>query len=143
MRDAEVDLWMGRYDNPMKDVVQHLRWILLASDDRVSESIKWSTPTFSYRGDIASFYPKGSMEAVLVFHKAGLLPVAFEGLQGAPRDGRIMRIISIAEAEDRRDTIEAIVRTWIAWRDGPGRDVAVDGSDADVAARTPIARETA
>ncbi|WP_084130213.1 DUF1801 domain-containing protein [Demequina sp. NBRC 110055] len=135
MRDAEVDLWMGRYDNPMKDVVQHLRWILLASDDRVSESIKWSTPTFSYRGDIASFYPKGSMEAVLVFHKAGLLPVAFEGLEPAPRGGRVMRLISIAEAEDRRDTIDDIVRTWIAWREGAGRDIVLDGTDAPAISR--------
>ena len=136
MRDAEVDLWMGRYDNPMKDVVQHLRWILLASDDRVAESIKWSTPTFSYRGDIASFYPKGSMEAVLVFHKAGLLPKAFEGLEPAPRGGRVMRLVSIAEAEDRRDTIEDIVRTWIEWRDGPGRDVVLDTADAAVTSRS-------
>ncbi|WP_084077625.1 DUF1801 domain-containing protein [Demequina sp. NBRC 110057] len=135
MRDADVDLWMGHYTSPMKDVVQHLRWILLAADDRVEEKIKWETPTFSYRGDIASFYPQGSMAAVLVFHKAGLLPVTFPGLEPAPRDGRVMRIISIAEAEDRRDTIEDIVRAWIAWRNGAGSAVSLTMADAGVTPR--------
>ncbi|WP_431308394.1 DUF1801 domain-containing protein [Demequina litorisediminis] len=135
MRDADVDLWMGHYTSPMKDVVQHLRWILLASDDRVEESIKWSTPTFSYRGDIASFYPQGSMAAVLVFHRAGLLPTTFPGLEPAPRDGRVMRIISIAEAEDRRDTIEDIVHAWIDWRDGAGSSVRLEMADAGVTPR--------
>lgn len=31
--------------------------VILGADDRVAESIKWKTPTFEYRGNIASFNP--------------------------------------------------------------------------------------
>ena len=33
---------MAAYDNPMKDVVQRLREIVLATDDGIEECIKWS-----------------------------------------------------------------------------------------------------
>ena len=57
-RQSEVDAWFERYDNPMKDVVQRLREIVLDADPRVDECIKWQAPTFTYKGNIASFFPK-------------------------------------------------------------------------------------
>lgn len=40
-RNAEVDAWLQRYDNPLKDLVQEVREAVLASDERVTEVIKW------------------------------------------------------------------------------------------------------
>ena len=33
-RSQEVDAWFSRYDNPMTDVVQRIRQIVLAADER-------------------------------------------------------------------------------------------------------------
>ena len=55
MTSPEVDAWMARYDNPMRDVVQRVRHIMLQSDERITECVKWQTPTFVYEGYLASF----------------------------------------------------------------------------------------
>jgi len=120
MTRDEVDLWMGHYDNPMKDVVQRIRQIILASDDRVEECIKWATPTFTYKGNIASFFPKSTHHATLMFHQGALIPGHFPSLVGSGKEGRAMKIVSIAEAEEHRDEINRIIAAWIEWRDAGG-----------------------
>ena len=34
MSSSEVDVWFENYDNPMKDVMQRVREVILAADDR-------------------------------------------------------------------------------------------------------------
>jgi uncharacterized protein YdhG (YjbR/CyaY superfamily) len=53
--NAEVDAWFESYDNPQKPLVQAVREVVLAADDRITEAIKWKAPTFMYRGNLASF----------------------------------------------------------------------------------------
>lgn len=117
MSHDEVNAWMAAYDNPMKEVVQRIRHIMLATDDRISECIKWHAPTFSYQGNLASFYPKSTRCATLMFHHGALIPGTFDHLEGQGTQARAMKIVSIAEAEDRRDELEAITRAWIALRE--------------------------
>lgn len=108
---------MARYNNPMRDVVERVRQILLQSDDRLAECIKWQTPTFVYKGYLASFYPKSESMTTLVFHAGRAIPGTFPHLEGAGKDGLAMHIVSIAEAEDRRDELERIVASWVRMRD--------------------------
>ena len=117
MADNEVDVWMSHYDNPMRDVVERVRRIMLHADDRVTECIKWQAPTFTYKGNIASFFPKASRHATLMFHQGGLIPGDFPHLTGDGKEARSMTFVSIAEAEERRDELTAIVRAWIEQRD--------------------------
>ena len=57
-RQPEVDAWFERYDNPMKDVVQRIREIVLDTDPRVDECIKWQAPTWSLpRATTTSYAP--------------------------------------------------------------------------------------
>ncbi|MFW2513282.1 DUF1801 domain-containing protein [Demequina sp. SO4-13] len=117
MRGDEVDRWMSHYDNPMRDVVQRIRQVILSSDDRVTECLKWDTPTFTYKGNIASFFPKSTQHATLMFHQGGLIPGTFPHLIGQGTVARAMKIVSIAEAEERRDEINSLVQAWIEWKD--------------------------
>ncbi len=57
-KNPAVDTWLAAYDNPMKDVVSAVRDTILAADPRVTEAIKWQAPTFIYKGNIASFFPR-------------------------------------------------------------------------------------
>ena len=54
----DVDAWFDRYDNPQKELVLAVRDVMQAADPRVGECIKWQAPTFTYQGNIASFFPK-------------------------------------------------------------------------------------
>jgi uncharacterized protein YdhG (YjbR/CyaY superfamily) len=65
-RRREVDAWFAKYANPMKEVVQRIREIVLEADPRIDECIKWQAPTFVYRGNLASFFPKSKQHASLM-----------------------------------------------------------------------------
>jgi hypothetical protein len=39
----------------MEEAMQAVRKVTLEADSRITESIKWSTPTYSYQGNIFSF----------------------------------------------------------------------------------------
>jgi uncharacterized protein YdhG (YjbR/CyaY superfamily) len=116
-RSAEVDAWFERYENPMKDVVQRVREIVLEADPRMDESIKWQAPTFTYRGNLASFFPKSKQHASLMFHQGVKIPGEHPRLEGGGDTGRMLKIGSVAEADAARGDVERIVRAWCDWRD--------------------------
>ncbi len=116
-RNRDVDAWFDRYDNPMKAVVARVRAIVLAADGRVDECIKWQAPTFVYRGNLASFFPKSKQHASLMFHEGARIPGAHPRLEGDGGVGRVLKIASVAEADAARRDIERIVRAWCDWRD--------------------------
>jgi hypothetical protein len=116
-RQPEVDAWFERYDNPMKDVVQRVREIVLEADPRVDECIKWQAPTFTYKGNLASFYPKSRQHASLMFHLGAKIPGTYPRLEGTGDTSRVIKLADLAEADAARAELESIVRAWCAWRD--------------------------
>lgn len=112
----EVDAWFERYDNPMEPVVQRIREIVLEADPRVDETIKWQAPTFTYKGNIASFYPKSRTHASLMFHQGARIPGRHPRLEGTGDTSRVLKVASLEEAEAVRPELTAIIRDWIAWR---------------------------
>ena len=51
-----------------------VRDVLLEADPRVDECIKWQAPTFTYQGNIASFFPRAKKHVSLMFHHGAALP---------------------------------------------------------------------
>lgn len=118
-RQPVVDAWFERYDNPMKPVVQRIREIVLDADPRVDETIKWQAPTFLYKGNIASFYPKSKDHASLMFHLGAKIPGSFPHLQGSGDTSRVFKVSDLADADRHRAELESIVHAWCDWRDRP------------------------
>jgi uncharacterized protein YdhG (YjbR/CyaY superfamily) len=116
-RNPEVDAWFERYENPMKPVVERIRAIVLKADRRVDECIKWQAPTFVYRGNLASFFPKSKQHASLMFHAGARIPGDHPRLEGDGETGRVLKIATVAEANAAKKDIERIVRAWCDWRD--------------------------
>ena len=116
-RAPEVNAWFDAYDNPMKPVVQRLREIVLEADPRVAETIKWQAPTFMYKGNLASFYPKSRQHASLMFHQGALISGEHPRLEGSGDTSRVMKVGSPAEAEVAKPELVAIVKAWCDWRD--------------------------
>jgi hypothetical protein len=67
-RNPDVDRWLDQADHPLDAMLRRARDIILGADGRVTESIKWKTPTFAYRGDIASVNPSKHLLSIL-FHR--------------------------------------------------------------------------
>jgi hypothetical protein len=64
-RNPEVDRWFEQAGHPLDEIMRRARDIILGADGRVTESIKWKTPTFAYRGNIASFNPSKRLLSIM------------------------------------------------------------------------------
>ena len=98
MKNPDVDAWLDAYDNPMKPVVSAMREAILSTDPRITEAIKWQAPTFIYKGNIASFFPKAKKHASLMFHKGAEIPGDFPNLEGAGKEARSMKFVDADES---------------------------------------------
>jgi uncharacterized protein YdhG (YjbR/CyaY superfamily) len=117
MSKDEVDAWMAAYDNPQKELVQAVREAVLAADPRLGECIKWQAPTFTYKGNLASFFPKAKKHASLMFHKGAEIPGEFPSLEGDGKEARSMKFLDAADLEAKRDELGRIVRAWCDVKD--------------------------
>lgn len=116
-RNPDVDAWLERYDNPMKPLVERVREVMLGADDRIGEVIKWSTPTFVYRGNFASFQPRAKQFVSILYHEGASIPGSHPILDGGGDHARYSRISDEAELEARGAELEAVVRAWCDARD--------------------------
>jgi hypothetical protein len=110
-RSAEVDAWFTAREHPMAEAMQRARQLILEADPRVTESIKWQTPTFAYRGNIVSFNPAKKMVSLL-FHRGAEIPGDFPRLEGDGRLARVMRFADVGEVEEGADELQAVIRAW-------------------------------
>jgi len=112
-RSAEVDAWFETYENPLRPLVQAVREVILATDPRVSEAIKWKAPTFMYRGNIASFYPKSAKHVSLMFHTGASLPDPAGLLEGDGDTSRVARFSDESDLTAKSEALRGLVRAWI------------------------------
>jgi len=115
--DPEVDAWFDRYDNPQRDLVMAVRDAILDADDRVTEVVKWQAPTFVYKGNIASFYPKTKTHASLMFHRGAALDDPDGLLEGEGDVSRVARFLDADDLAAKRDALQRLIREWIALQD--------------------------
>ena len=110
-RNPEVERWLDEANHPLDAAVRRAREIILGADDRVTESIKWKTPTFSYRGNIASFNPSKKLVSIM-FHRGAEIPGEHPRLEGDGRLARTMRFAGLDDVEAGRDELAAVIRAW-------------------------------
>ena len=53
---------------------RQVRDVVLAVDPRITETIKWKSPTFVFEGNIASIDPRSKKQVSLMFHQGAKLP---------------------------------------------------------------------
>jgi hypothetical protein len=114
-RNPDVDAWFAARAHPLTDAMQSARRLILEADDRVTESIKWQTPTFAYRGNIVSFNPAKNVVS-LMFHRGAEIPGDFPRLVGDGKLVRVMRLADASEVAAAADELQAVVRAWCASR---------------------------
>jgi len=115
--NPEVDEWFAAKQPPLSEAMLGVRRVILQTDPRIEETIKWSTPTFMYRGNIASFNPAKKLVSLL-FHRGAAIPGDHPGLEGDGQTARVMRFTDLNDVEQRRGELEAVIRAWCDMRDG-------------------------
>lgn len=118
--NPEVDAWFDRYDNPRRELVQAVRDAVLETDARVTETIKWQAPTFVYKGNIASFFPKTKTHASLMFHRGAVLDDPDGLLEGEGEVSRVARFLDAEDLERKREPLQRLIRQWIELQDAAG-----------------------
>lgn len=113
--NPEVDRWFDEAGHPQDATMRRAREIILAADDRVTETIKWKTPTFAFKGNIASFSPSKHVVSVM-FHRGAEIPGDHPRLEGDGKLVRTMRFAGLAELEAGRADLEAVIRAWCDWK---------------------------
>ena len=116
-RNPEVDAWFEGYANPQKPLVEAVRRTILDADERVTETVKWQAPTFMYRGNIASFYPKSREHVSLMFHTGASLPDPTGLLEGEGQTSRVARFLDEADLSAKTDALRGLVAAWIEAKD--------------------------
>lgn len=116
--NPDVDAYLEKKDHPMTAEIQRVREIILATDERVTEGIKWSSPTFMYKGNIASFFMNAKKFVSLMFHKGATMENPHGLLEGDGKEGRVARFQDLDDIEAKKEALEALVKEWIAMKGG-------------------------
>src|SRR5215813_11068402 len=96
----KVDEYMKRLKHPLSEVAEALRRIILKTDPKIGEEVKWNAPSFFYTGEMEPFNPKEYRRYLVVFNlfKKDCIRLVFWGgakvkdtsgfLEGDYADGR-------------------------------------------------------
>jgi hypothetical protein len=115
--NPEVDKLLEEKKHPMDAEMRRVREIILATDDRVEEAVKWSAPTFMYKGNIASFFMNTKKLVSLMFHKGATINDPNGLLEGDGKEARIARFYGLEDIEEKKEALEALIMEWINMRD--------------------------
>ena len=94
-----------------------IRSFILDLDPRIEECIKWKTPTFTYRGNIASFNPRAKRHVSLMFHTGATIPGEHPHLT---HSGPVAAYITFTDATDftaKKADLAEVLRAWIRMKD--------------------------
>lgn len=114
--DSEVDGWFAGLDHPLGELMAEVRRVILATDDRVAECIKWKSPTFTFNGNIASINPRAKKHISLMFHQGAKIPGDYPALEGGGDTARYMKFESSEDLAAKTDALKAVVNGWIEWK---------------------------
>jgi hypothetical protein len=112
-----VETWFRTKAHPQEPAMRAVRAAILAADPRVAETIKWQSPTFMYKGNIASINPHAKSHVSLMFHRGAEIPGDHPLLEGGGETARYARFDSVADVESKRTALEAVIRAWCDLRD--------------------------
>ena len=85
---------------------------IILSDDRMTEAIKWQSPTFMHEGNLASFNPRTKAHVSLMVHTGASIPGDHPRLEGGGGTARYMKFSSMQAVEAAKADLERVVDAW-------------------------------
>ena len=114
----DVEAFLDGLDHPLLGTIRKVREAILHVDPRITEAIKWKSPTFVFDGNIASIDPRSKKHVSVMFHQGAKLPGKHPKLEGGAGTVRYLRIADDADLKTKRKDLEAAVRAWIQLKGG-------------------------
>jgi len=100
--------------------IQRVREIILETSDKIEEIVKWSAPTFMYKGNIASFYMTTKQHVSLMFHTGAAIPDKFGILEGEGSVSRVAKFADMKDIEKKKKALQSVIKEWIKLKDKTG-----------------------
>lgn len=123
-QQEDVDAFLGELQHPLKAGVEQLRAAVLASDDRITEHVKWNAPSFCFDGvDRVTFRLQPGDRLQLVLHRGAKVrddvdEFRFDDPTGmvewVTADRGVVTFADLADVEARRDAVVDLVGRWVA-----------------------------
>ena len=120
-KNPEVDAYLKKKAHPMNDEIEKVREIILSTSDKIEETIKWSSPTFLYKGNMASYFMNAKKHVSLMFHKGALIDDTTGLLTGDGKEGRTAKFASMDEINKRKKDLQSVVKKWIKLQDSASK----------------------
>ena len=115
--NPKVDEFLIKKNNPFTAEIQRVREIILETSEKISEDIKWSSPTFMYKGNIASFFMNSKKHVSLMFHYGASIPDKKNLLEGDAAQGRTARFTNMKDVEKKKSALQSVIKEWIKMKD--------------------------
>ncbi len=115
--NPDVDKLLNKKKHPLDAEIRKVREIILSVDEEIDESVKWSSPTFMYKCNIASFFMNAKKFVSLMFHKGAMINDPYGLLEGDGKETRVARFQSMEDIEQKRSALEGVIKEWIRMQD--------------------------
>ena len=112
-----VDEYLEKKNHPLTQEIERVREIILNTHKDIEETIKWSSPTFIYKGNMASYFMNAKKHVSLMFHKGAIIEDKSGLLTGDGKEGRTAKFKDMDEIESRKKDLENVVLEWIRIQD--------------------------
>src|ERR1041384_1433809 len=116
-KNPKVDAFLKAKKHPLTAEIQKVREIILSTSDKIEEDIKWSTPSFMYKGNMASFFFNAKKLVSLMFHKGATIHDKTGLLEGDAKEGRTARFSDMKDIEKKKKALQLVVKEWIRMQD--------------------------
>ncbi len=116
-KNVEIDQFLKDFNHPLTPEIQRIREIILQTSPKITETIKWKSPTFMYKGNMASFFMNAKKHVSLMFHKGAFIHDSTGLLQGDGKEARTAKFMDMNNIETRKKDLETVVNQWIALQD--------------------------
>jgi len=116
-KTEKVSAFIEQLDNPLKTEMNAVREIILKVSDQITEEIKWSAPSFVYKGNMATFNPRARKFVNLTFHTGALIGDTTGLLEGDKKEARVARFNNMDDVIGKKEALESVVRKWMELKD--------------------------
>ena len=115
--NPDVEKLLEEKNHPLDAEIRRVREIILSTDDRVEEAVKWKSPTFTYKGNIASFFMNAKKHVSLMFHTGATIDDPSGLLEGDGKEARTAKFYGMDDIVDKKAHLENVIREWIRMKD--------------------------
>lgn len=116
-KNPKVDEYLAKKAHPLTAEIEKVREIILNMHPEIEETIKWSSPTFMYKGNMASYFMNAKKHVSLMFHKGALINDNTGLLEGDGKEGRTAKFTDLADIEKKKESLESVVKNWMKLMD--------------------------